>query len=168
MAEPGGWLQWVDYDGTSQSFFVVDTTTTTTSKQPSGTSALQKGINSFHKWSDMENRRLDESLQLPKIFEECGLEHVDHKIAGTDHKKGQEGECSSTMIVTFDRLLHDFAMVDGSGISSEEVTKLVKAMEKEADEFATSGKGNYMRIDLIAVIGRKPGGDRARIVSSDT
>jgi len=114
----------------------------------------------------MQNRKLDECLALPEVFKRCGLKQVHHKVAGTDTKKGQRGECSSTMIVTFDRLLHKFAMVEGSGITSQEVTELVEAMEKEADEYATTGKGNYMRIDLIAVVGRKPGGGRTRSVSA--
>ena len=48
------------------------------------------------------------------------------------------------------------------GITSKEVSDLVKAMTKEAE-----GEVHYMRIDLIAAVGRKPNTPRFSLLVED-
>jgi hypothetical protein len=48
------------------------------------------------------------------------------------------------------------------GITSKEVSELVKAMTKEA-----GGEVHYMRIDLIAAVGRKPDTPRFPLLVED-
>jgi hypothetical protein len=102
-------LQWVDFDGSPESFRAVST------KPLPGPSALEQGIAVFHRWADMQGRKLDECKSLPDVFKRCKLEQVECKVASTDTDASTRAECGHTMIVTFDRLLHDFAKVPGSG-----------------------------------------------------
>lgn len=145
LLKPGGRLQWVDFDGSPESFRAVST------KPRDGISALEQGIAVFHRWADMQGRKLDDCKSLPDVFKQCGLEEIESKVAGTDSDVKTRAECSHTMIVTLDRLFNKFAKVPGSGITSKEVSELVKAMRKEAE-----AEEHYMRIELIAVVGRKP------------
>jgi hypothetical protein len=102
-------LQWVEFDGSPESFKAVST------KPLDGISALGQGIAIFHRWACMQGRSLDDCRALPDIFKRCGLEDVQSKVAGTDSDVGTRAECSYTMIVTFDRLFNKLAKVPGSG-----------------------------------------------------
>ena len=106
-------MQWIDFDGSPASFRAIST------EPLPGISALEQGIAVFHRWADMQGRRLDECKSLTEVFKRCGLEKVESKIAGTDSDARTRAECSHTMIVTFDRLLNDFAKVAGSGMENE-------------------------------------------------
>jgi hypothetical protein len=109
--EPGGFLQWID----AANFKAVQ------SQAMAPRDALQKGIETIHKWAGMLGRTLNECARLPDIFCANGLEYINHEIISSDNDPSTRTEITMEVSRGMQSLFARYAKMKGSGMSVEEL-----------------------------------------------